>query len=115
MNFFPGCLVTFAAEGRTFSLLTLAGAASGHTDMVGVAFALLVKSTVFHLAMNVCGLGRTSAVSRILKAVRALLKAGAESVPGMLSIASIHLDVILTAAAILIINAGQNSTIQIGH
>lgn len=115
VNLLSGDLVTFAAEGRTLCLLAVAGAASGHANVVGMAFALLVKGTVRHLAMDVRGLGGATAVSCILKAVRALPKAVAEGIPGMLGIATLHLDVVLAAAAILIVNTGQNSTIQIGH
>lgn len=108
-------LVALATEGCALCLLTFTSIASRHTNVVCVAFALLIKGAICNLALNLGRLCRAATVGCILKAVRALPEAVTEGIPGMFGMAALYLNIILAAAAVLVIDTGQNGTIQIGH
>ena len=108
-------LITLTAEGRAFGLLAVAGIAARHADVVRITLAVIVEGTGGRLTGYIRGFCGTSTVGGVCGGISPLPEAGTESIPVMSGIAAIHFDILLTAAPVLIINTGYNSTIQIGH
>ena len=99
-----------AAKACALCLRTAAGVPTGNADMLRTALFILIKRTVARLARHVIHFG--NAFCRVGGfAASALLKAAAAGLMGAFCLFSLHHDIALTAAVILIINTSGHGTV----
>ena len=103
-------LFAFAAEGGALRLPAVAGCPARDANMLRLTMAALVKGAFHHLAGhvrifrgNVHRAGHAASVP--------LPEAGAAGIPGMAGAGTLHLDIILAAAALLVVQTAGHGTV----